>query len=217
MKIGVLGTGQVGATLANKLIGLGHEVKMGSRTADNEKAAAWSAQAGPGASHGTFADAAAFAVLLFNCTHGTRSLNALQAAGEHNLADKILVDVSNPLEMVPGKGPRLSFGNDDSLGERLQSAFPKLKVVKTLNTVNCAVMVDPARVAGEHTMFLCGNDASAKLFVRELLSDWFGWQDIIDLGDISSARATEALMPIWLKLWGTLKTPDFNMRVVRSP
>ncbi|MFT3921373.1 MAG: NAD(P)-binding domain-containing protein [Myxococcales bacterium] len=215
MKIGILGTGMVGETLGSKFVTLGHEVKLGSRTANNAKAAAWAEKNGKQASHGTFADAASFGEILFNCTHGTASVEVLGLAGAANLGRKLLIDVSNPLEMVPGKGPRLAFGLEDSLGERLQAAFPELRVVKTLNTVNCSVMVAPARVPGEITMFMCGNDAAAKAQTAELLKTWFGWRDVVDLGDISAARATEAMMPIWLKLWGSLKTLDFGFKVVR--
>jgi len=216
MKIGVLGTGVVGQTIGKKLIDLGHEVKLGSRTANNDKGRAWAEQAGARASHGTFAESAAFGELLFNCTSGDVSLEVLAAASTENLRDKVLVDVSNPLDFSKGRPPTLFVTNDDSLGERIQRAHPELKVVKTLNTVNCQLMVDAARVAaGEHTMFLCGNDASAKARVRELLVEGFGWRDVIDLGDISNARATEALLPIWVRLWGVLKTGDFNVKVVR--
>ena len=216
MKIGMLGTGMVGQTIGSKLIELGHDVKLGSRTASNEKAAAWADKAGSRASHGTFADAAAFGELLFNCTPGTASLEMLAAAGTANLGKKTLIDVSNPLDFSKGAPPTLFVGNDDSLGERIQRAYPELKVVKTLNTVTCTVMVDANRVAaGDHSMFLCGNDASAKASVRELLTGSFGWRDVIDLGDITNARATEALLPIWVRLWGVLKTADFNVKVVR--
>ena len=216
MKIGMLGTGMVGQTIGSKLIELGHDVKLGSRTASNEKAAAWADKAGSRASHGTFADAAAFGELLFNCTPGTASLEMLAAAGTANLGKKTLIDVSNPLDFSKGAPPTLCVGNDDSLGERIQRAYPELKVVKTLNTVTCTVMVDANRVAaGDHSMFLCGNDASAKASVRELLTGSFGWRDVIDLGDITNARATEALLPIWVRLWGVLKTADFNVKVVR--
>ena len=214
MKFGIFGTGMVGETIASKLIALGHEVSMGSRTANNEKATAWAKAAGARASHGTFADAAANAEFLFNCTHGEAALDVLAAAGAANLDGKVLVDVSNPLDFSKGAPPTLFVGNDDSLGERIQRAFPGVRLVKTLNTVNCLVMVDPARVPGEHTMFLCGNDAAAKSTVSELLRT-FGWRDLIDLGDISNARATEALLPIWIRLWGVLKTGDFNLKVVR--
>ena len=215
MRAGVLGTGIVGHTIASRLVQLGHEVRMGARSATNEKAAKWASQNGTRASNGTFADAAAFGEIVFNCTSGMSSLDALREVGAAPLDGKVLVDVANPLEHVAGKGTRLAFSNDDSLGERLQAAFPTLKVVKTLNTVNSSVMVDPSRVPGEHTMFLCGDDAQAKAQVSEILSRWFGWRELIDLGDIKAARATEGLMPIWLKLWGTLKTLDFNLKVVR--
>jgi len=206
----------VGQTIGKKLIELGHEVKLGSRTASNEIGSGWANGAGSRASHGTFADSAAFGELLFNCTPGHASLEVLAAAGDANLADKVLIDVSNPLDFSKGRPPTLFVGNDDSLGERIQRAHPALKVVKTLNTVNCEVMIDAARVAaGDHTMFLCGNDASAKARVLELLTTGFGWRDVIDLGDISNARATEALLPIWVRLWGVLKTGDFNLKVVR--
>lgn len=215
MKIGIFGTGMVGATIGSKLVELGHEVKLGSRTANNEKGAAWVAKHAARGSQGTFADVADFGELLFNCTQGTASVDALRSADADSLSGKLLIDVANPLEFVPGHGARLAFSNDDSLGERLQAAFPMLKVVKTLNTVNCAVMVDASRVPGDHTMFLCGDDAEAKARVQAILRDWFGWRDVIDLGDISAARATESLMPTWLKLWGVLKTLDFNLKVVR--
>ncbi len=214
MKFGVFGTGMVGETIASKLIALEHDVTMGSRSAHNEKAVAWAKGASPRASYGTFADAAASAEVLFNCTHGEAALEVLNAAGAANLKGKVLVDVSNPLDFSKGAPPTLFVGNDDSLGERIQRAFPDVRVVKTLNTVNCLVMVDPTRVPGEHTMFLCGNDAAAKSTVSDVLRT-FGWRDLIDLGDISNARATEALLPIWIRLWGVLKTGDFNLKVVR--
>jgi len=216
MKIGILGTGIVGRTIGSKLVTLGHEVNLGSRTSDNEQGRAWAEQTGARAAHGTFADSAAFGQLLFNCTPGHASLAVLAAAGRENLRHKPLIDVANPLDFSKGMPPTLFVGNDDSLGEQIQRAYPELKVVKTLNTVNCEVMVDPNRVAaGDHTMFLCGNDSGAKASVRELLLGGFGWRDVIDLGDISNARATEALLPIWVRLYGALKTADFNVKVVR--
>jgi 8-hydroxy-5-deazaflavin:NADPH oxidoreductase len=215
MKIAVLGTGVVGTTIASKLIALGHDVKMGSRTAGNEKAQAWVKQAGARASEGTFADAAAFGELAFNCTSGGGALAALESA-KPALAGKILVDASNPLDFSKGMPPTLFVTNDDSLGERIQRALPDTKVVKALNTVNCLVMVDAARVGGgEHDMFVCGNDAAAKGRVTEILRGWFGWKHVLDLGDISAARATEAYLHLWLRLYGVAKTGDFNVRLVR--
>lgn len=216
MKIAVLGTGMVGDTVGGKLVALGHEVKMGSRSATNEKAAAWVKKAGGKASQGTFADAAAFGELLFNCTSGDGSLPALEAAGRANLQGKILVDIANPLDMSKGFPPTLSISNTDSLGERIQRTYPGLKVVKTLNTVNTSVMVDPSRVPGEHTLFLCGNDAEAKAQVKRILTEWFGWKQLIDLGDITQSRGTEGYLPLWLRLYGVLGTADFNIHVVKK-
>ena len=216
MNIGVLGAGMVGQTIGSKLVECGHAVQLGSRTAENEKGKAWADANGARASHGSFSDAAAFGELLFNCTPGNASLEVLAAAGSDNLKNKPLIDVANPLEFSKGMPPTLFVGNDDSLGERIQRAHPDLKVVKTLNTVNCEVMVNANRVAaGDHTMFLCGNDKAAKARVRDLLTGAFGWRDVIDLGDITNARATEALLPLWLRLWNVLKTGDFNVKVVR--
>jgi hypothetical protein len=216
MKIAVLGTGMVGETIGSKLVALGHEVKMGSRTANNEKAGAWVKKAGAKASAGTFADAAAFGEILFNCTSGAGSLEALQAAGQENLKGKVLLDISNPLDFSKGMPPTLFVSNDDSLGERIQRAFPELKVVKTLNTISAPVMVEPARVPGEHATFVSGNDAEAKAQVKKLLTDWFGWKQVIDLGNITTARGTESYLPLWLRLWGVLGTPDFNISVVKK-
>jgi predicted dinucleotide-binding enzyme len=216
MKIAVLGTGTVGETIASKLVALGHEVKMGSRSANNEKATAWVKKAGARASQGTFADAAAFGELLFNCTRGDGSIEALNAAGKENLKGKVLLDLSNPLDFSKGMPPTLFVSNDDSLGERIQRAFPELKVVKTLNTINTHVMVDPARVPGEHAVFVSGNDAGAKTRVKQLLTEWFGWKQVIDLGDISTSRGTESYLMLWLRLWGALGTSDFNVHIVKK-
>jgi len=215
MKIGVLGTGIVGQTIASKLVALGHDVKMGSRSAGGEKATEWVKKAGAKASEGTFADAASFGELVFNCTSGAGSLEALRAAGAKNLEGKVLIDIANPLDFSKGMPPTLFSGNTDSLGEAAQRELPGTRVVKTLNTVNCNVMVDPSRVAGEHDMFVAGNDAGAKSQVSEILKTWFGWKSVIDLGDISAARGTESYLPLWIRMWGALKTADFNIKVVR--
>jgi predicted dinucleotide-binding enzyme len=215
MKIAVLGTGMVGKTIASKLVAIGHEVMMGARSATNDKAIAWAQAGGAKASHGSFADAAAHGELVFNCTLGQYSVEALRAAGEANLRGKILIDVANPLDFSRGMPPTLSVTNNDSLGEQIQRAFPEVKVVKTLNTVTCNLMVDPARLAGEHDMFLCGNDGDAKAKVRELLTGWFGWKSLIDLGDITNARATEGYLPLWVRLYGHFGTADFNLHIVK--
>jgi predicted dinucleotide-binding enzyme len=216
MKLGVLGTGSVGQTIASKLVALGHEVKMGGRAAVNEKAAAWAKGAGANASHGTFADAAAAGEILFNCTSGAASLEALRAANEANLRGKILVDISNPLDFSKGMPPTLFTPSGDSLGEQIQRAFPELKVVKALNTVTAPLMVDPGSVAGgEHDAFICGDDAGAKAQVTEILRGWFGWKHVVDVGDLTAARGLEAWLLLWIRLSGALKTPSFNVHLVR--
>jgi predicted dinucleotide-binding enzyme len=216
MKIGVFGTGMVGNTIGSKLVSLGHEVKMGSRTANNEKAVAWAKEAGPKASQGTFADAGAFGELIFVCTQGAGTLDALKAAGAESLKGKIIIDISNPLDFSKGMPPTLFAGNTDSLGEQIQAAFPNSRVVKTLNTVAADVMVNPGKVnGGDHDMFVSGNDAAAKATVGEFLKTQFGWKNIHDLGDITTARGTESFLPLWIRLWGALRTPLFNVKIVR--
>jgi predicted dinucleotide-binding enzyme len=212
MKIGVLGSGMVGQTIGYRLAELGHEVTVGTR--DPKKLEEWLGRAGPRAAADSFAGAAAFGEILFNCTAGHKSLEALNMAGEAALGEKILIDVANPLDFSKGMPPSLSVCNTDSLGEQIQRAFPRMRVVKTLNTVNAEVMVGPWLVPGEHDIFVSGNDAAAKAKVTEVLKDWFGWKSVVDLGDITTARGTEMLLPLWLRLWGALQTPMFNIRVV---
>jgi 8-hydroxy-5-deazaflavin:NADPH oxidoreductase len=215
LRYGILGTGMVGRTIGGKLVALGHDVMLGSRTADNPTAGEWMAAAGDRASRGTYAEAAAFGEIVFNCTKGDASLDALRAAGADHLAGKVLVDVANPLDFSRGMPPSLFVGNTDSLGETIQRAFPRARVVKTLNTVNADLMVDPGRLAGTHTMFVCGDDADAKATITALLRDGFGWPDVIDLGDLAAARATEAYLHLWLRLWRSLGTLSLNVAVIR--
>jgi 8-hydroxy-5-deazaflavin:NADPH oxidoreductase len=214
MKLGVFGTGSVGKAIASRLVQLGHDVKMGSRTAANAKATEWVKAAGGAASQGTYADAAAFGELLFNCTAGAAALAVLQSAGAPNLAGKTLVDVSNPLDFSRGMPPSLTVCNTDSVAETLQRAFPDLKVVKSLNTVNANIMVDPSLLPGPHDMFLSGNDAGAKKQVTELLQA-FGWKTILDLGDLTAARGQEMYVVLWVRLFGAAKSATFNIHVVR--
>lgn len=227
MKLGILGTGIVAQTLAGKLSSLGHDVVLGTRDP-----AASRARTAPGAfgepplgtflaAHpkvalATFADSAAHGEIVFNATSGHGTLAALGLAGAANLEGKVLVDVSNPLDFSRGMPPTLTVCNDDSLGEQVQRAFPGAKVVKTLNTVNTFLMVDPGQLAsGDHTMFLCGDDADAKATVTGLLQDGFGWRDVVDLGGITMARGTEMYLPLWVRLYGALRTPNFSIKVVR--
>jgi len=217
VRIGVLGTGTVGRTLGSKLVELGHEVRMGSREAGNEKAGEWVGGAGELASEGAFADAAEFGELLINATAGGASLEALRAAGAENLAGKVLVDVANALDFRDSGVPVVGVGLDDSVGERIQEAFPDAKVVKALNTMNASVMVAPDSLEESTNVFVCGNDAGAKARVIELL-ETFGWLsgDIVDLGDISAARGVELWVALWVQLMGAVGTPEFNIRVVRT-
>jgi 8-hydroxy-5-deazaflavin:NADPH oxidoreductase len=216
MQIGIFGTGSVGATIGSKLIEVGHAVRMGARSAVNEKAAAWTGSQGASASHGTFADAAAFGEVLFNCTAGQGALAALEQAGAENLDGKVLVDITNPLDFSRGMPPSLTVANTDSLAEQIQRAFPGARVVKTLNTVTAAVMVNPALVPGDHDMFLCGNDPAAREQVAGILRDWFGWRSLLDLGDLTNARAMEMYLPLWVRLYGVKQSPLFNIKVVSA-
>ena len=227
MQIGIFGTGVVGQTLAGGLAAKGHDVMIGTRdpgatlardtgtVASRTTFREWQG-ANPSVKLGTFAEAARFGEALINATSGGGALPALEGAGADAMGDKILLDVSNPLDFSKGMPPTLSVCNTDSLGEQLQRAFPKLRVVKTLNTTNALVMVNPGAVAGgDHSMFVCGNDTDAKAKVKQWLGEWFGWRDVIDLGDITTARGTEMLLPIWLRLWGALGTPMFNFKIAR--
>lgn len=215
MKIAVLGSGMVGQAHGTRLVELGHQVMMGSRTADNPKAADWVDSAGEGASQGTFEESARFGDIVFNCTLGLATLDALQMAGAGNLKNKILVDISNPLDFSNGMPPTLSVCNDDSLGEQIQRAFPETRVVKTLNTANCDVQVNPSVVPGDHDAFVSGNNEKAKAAVVDILENWYGWKTVIDLGDITTARGTEQLMPIWIRLWTVYGDANFNFKIVR--
>jgi predicted dinucleotide-binding enzyme len=216
MKIAILGTGMVGNTIATKLVQLGHQIMMGSRTANSDAGQKWLRSVGGKAQTGTFADAAAFGEILFDCTNGANSVEALRQAGEANFRRKILIQVGNPLDFSKGMPPTMTVCNTDSLGEQVQREFPQALVVKALNTVNCEIMVKPSLVPGDHNLFICGNDAGAKGKVTAWLCEWFGWKrnNIMDLGDITGARGMEMWMPIWLRLYGKIGHPHFNLRVV---
>lgn len=216
MKIAVLGTGNVGSTIGSKLIDLGHEVVMGSRSATNEKALAFVAKNPEKAKAETFEEAAKFGEILFNCTLGSASIEVLTLAGEKNLAGKTLIDLSNPLDFSNGIPPSLSVCNTHSLAEEIQKQFPELNVVKALNTMWCGVMVNPGIIGGgDHHTFLSGNNLEAKAQVKDLLIT-FGWleKNILDLGDITTARGTEMYLPLWLRIWGATKNGAFNIRIV---
>ncbi|QWZ07691.1 NAD(P)-binding domain-containing protein [Nocardioides panacis] len=225
MNIAVLGTGMVGQALAGRLHDLGHSVTVGTRDPQatlartepdgmgNPPYATWQA-AHPGVSLATFADAAGGAELVVLATNGSASLGVLGLAGAENLAGKPLLDVSNPLDFSQGFPPSLFVKDTDSLGEQIQREFPDALVVKALNTLTAALMVDPRSLGESSTVFVSGNDAAAKATVVGLLES-FGHDDVIDLGDLSGARGTEMLLPVWLRLMGTLGTGTFNFKIVR--
>lgn len=225
--VGMLGTGVVGRTLAGKIARLGYEVVMGTRDPDAslavtepsprglEPLSVWLG-ANEGVSLGTFADAAEGSETVFNAASGEASLEALRAAGAANLSGKILIDVGNPLDFSKGMPPTLLVGNTDSLGEQIQREFPDARVVKALNIVSAPVMVDPGVVAGgDHHMLIAGNDEAAKAEVTRILEQWFGWKNVLDLGDITASRGLEAYVILWVRVMMTLGTVGFNVKVAR--
>ncbi len=163
------------------------------------------------------ASAAKGGEVVFNATPGQHSLEALRAAGAAHLAGKVLVDTANPLDFLKGMPPFLDPGlsGATSLGEQIQAAYPEAKVVKAFNTVAAAVMVTPGLIPGEHDLFVSGNDAAAKEVVKEIARG-FGWTGFVDLGDIVGARAQEAVLPVWVRLWTTGGSPLVNLKVVRA-
>ena len=225
MNIAVLGTGMVGRAVAARLHELGHDVTIGTRDpqatlartdADamgNPPYASWATQH-EGIALATFAEAAAVAEVVVNATNGAVSLDVLALAGAENLADTVLIDIANPLDFSNGMPPTLFVKDTDSLGEQIQRAFPDTRVVKTLNTLNAELMVRPGTLPEDSSVFVSGNDADAKKVTTELLES-FGHTDVIDLGDITTARGTEMLLPVWLRLMGAFGTPAFNFKIVR--
>lgn len=222
MNIAVLGTGMVGRAIAARAAELGHRVVLGTRDpavsrdrADDsgDTLAGWLAQH-PGVTLGSFAEAAATAELVVHATGGAVALATLELAGADNLAGKVLLDISNPLDFSAGMPPTLFVKDTDSLAEQIQRAHPRARVVKSLNTLTAELMVHPARLSEPTSVFVSGNDAAAKVTVTELLTG-FGHTDVIDLGDLTTARGAEMFLPLWLRLWGALGTPVFNVRVVR--
>lgn len=225
MKITILGTGVVGQTIAGRLTELNHEVTMGTRnphetvqrTEPNQMTGQsfsdWHKE-NPKTKLATFKEASSGADLIINATSGSATMNVLKAVGFNNLAGKTLLDISNPLDFSNGMPPTLFVCNTESLAEQIQNAFPETKVVKSLNTMNAEIMMHPIKVVGDHNVFVSGNDEGAKETVKDLLYT-VGWKhiNIIDLGDISSARGTEMLLPVWLRLWNNLGHANFNFHI----
>jgi 8-hydroxy-5-deazaflavin:NADPH oxidoreductase len=225
MNIAVLGTGMVGQAIAGRLHELGHDVVVGTREPEatlartepdgmgNPPFRVWHA-AHPGVAVATFPDAAAGADLVVNATNGAAALAVLGLARAENLSGKVLVDISNPLDFSNGFPPTLFVKDTDSLGEQIQRAFPEAKVVKTLNTLNASLMVDPKLLGESSTVFVSGDDVGAKATAVALLES-FGHDDVIDLGPLETARGTEMILPVWLRIMRALRTGAFNFKVVR--
>ena len=217
MRIGVMGTGDVGRRIASRLVEIGHDVCLGSRTRDHQGAAEWVAAHPERASASDFAGCAAHGELVFLCVKGEHAEAVLRAAGESNLGGKVVVDVTNPLDFSGGFPPRLSVCNDDSAAEQLQRAFGEARFVKALNTVANTIMVAPRALSGPHHLLICGDDADAKALVQGVLME-LGWaaEELIDLGGLDNARGTEAYLLLWTRLYRALGTGDFNIRIVRA-
>lgn len=225
MKTAVLGTGMVGRTIAARLAELGHSVTIGTRDPEavrsriaadatgNPAFATWAAENST-IKVARFSDAAEGAELIVNATNGGVSLDVLAQVGAEELAGRVILDIANPLDFSNGMPPTLFVKDTDSLAEQIQRAFPSARVVKALNTMNADLMARPGLLSDPGSVFVSGNDADAKSIVTGILKD-FGHQDIIDLGDITTARGTEMLLPVWLRLWGALGTPAFNFKIVR--
>ena len=213
-RIGVLGTGQVGQTLARRFAAVGYVVMVGARTRDSASLNAFADD--DGIETGSFEDAATFGDVVVNATNGGNSEAALSLAGARNLAGKPIIDLANDLEPVESGYPKPRASADSSLGQRLQAAFPDARVVKALNTMNCQVMADPSLVEGDHVVFLSGDDADAKDTVRQTLAR-LGWRDVqmVDLGGIDSAAATEMMMSVWMRVRVArgMDAPPFNWAV----
>ena len=228
MKITVLGTGMVGQVMAEKLISLDHEVIMGtrkvqetlSRTKSDQRTgktfSEWHKEY-PGIILSNYEELPDDSELYINATSGGGSLEALSAVGHSKLSGKVLIDISNPLDFSQGFPPTLWVCNDDSLAERIQREFPETQVVKSLNTMNCSIMVEPSLITGDHNVFMNGNEDSAKAKVKSLLME-FGWKEsnIIDMGDISTARGTEMILPIWVRLYGSYGHGNFNFHIAKA-
>jgi 8-hydroxy-5-deazaflavin:NADPH oxidoreductase len=225
MKIGIIGGGSVGQTIGGKLAANGHDVRLGIRNVTPEELArerqmakplgAWAAETG--VTVVTIGEAAEYGDIIFNATQGAGAIEALTLAGAAALGSKVLVDISNPLDFSHGMPPAIlpAYAGATSLGEEIQKAFPKVRVVKAFNTIAAALMVNPGAISGDHDLLIAGEDGRAKAEVEHLAKREFGWKSVVDLGGIKSARGTEHLLPLWVILWGVTGTPMFNVKVVQ--
>ena len=202
-------------TIATKLVDLGHDVMLGSREEDDPTAVVWAKDAGHNALYGSFMNAADFGEIVFNCTPGNTTLESLRLAGERSLSGKILIDTSNPIDRSSDVWT-LTVCNTDSLGEQIQREFPSAKVVKTLNTVNANVVADPNKLIEKTDVFVSGNDIEAKATVVRILKEWFGWREVIDLGDIVTSRSVEMYVLLWHDIRKAISSQRFNIKLVTA-
>lgn len=215
MKIGILGSGDVGRSLGRGFAAKGHSVMIGSRTPGKPELQEWAAAVGAKGSAGSFAEAAAFGDIVLLCTNGAATEAAIDLVGTKQFDGKVVVDVTNPLDFSKGMPPGLLVGTTDSLGERVQRRLPKAKVVKALNIVGNRTMVNPTMTDGVPDMMIAGNDASAKRTVGGLLRE-FGWGEPIDIGGIDGARYLEAMVPLWVRVCQATGSWSVAWRVLRS-
>ncbi len=201
MKIGVLGSGDVGRRLSDGFIELGHIVKIGSRDPTKEEVVQWVSNHGGEegkASAGNFEEAASFGEILVIATSWNGTSNSIRLAGTKNFAGKIVIDVTNPLDFSEGMPPKLAISHSDSGGETIQRLIPEAKVVKAFNIVGNPHFLHPDfRNGGPPTMFICGNDEQAKKEISDDILTKFGWETI-DIGGIEGARLLEPLALLWI-------------------
>ena len=213
MRVGVLGSGEVGRCLAAGFSGRGHEVMIGSRDPAKAELREWLAGDGSGIEVGTFAETAAHGELLVLAVLGNAAEEAIADAGPDNFKGKIVIDAMNPLDFSGGFPPKLSIAGEDSLGERVQRALPEARVVKAFNTIGNPYFVDPSFSEGQPTMLIAGDDQSAKDTVRDVLTD-FGWSDTVDIGGIEGSRELEAICVVWVKIGGARGAWDHGFKLL---
>ena len=199
MRIGIIGSGQVGQALGRGFAAAGHDVKLGSRTPDSEKVTTWVNETEGNTSAGTFRAVAAFGEMLVLATFWAGTEEAIELAGSEHFGGKTVIDVTNPMDFSLGMPPFLTHGNNDSGGEQIQRWLPDAKIVKAFNIVGSADMVNPDFPGGEPDMFVCGDDPKARAEVAAICRA-FGWKRVTDLGDIKAARHMEALANFWVNL-----------------
>jgi predicted dinucleotide-binding enzyme len=213
MRVGVLGSGEVGRRLAEGFSGRGHEVMIGSRDPNKSELRDWLSGDGSGIEAGSFEQAAAHGELIVLAVLGSAGEEAIADAGPDNFGGKVVIDAMNPLDFSGGFPPKLSISGEDSLGERVQRALPDARVVKAFNTIGNPYFVDPSFSEGQPTMLIAGNDQAAKDTVRNVLTD-FGWSDTVDIGGIEGSRELEAICIVWVKIGGARGAWDHGFRLL---